>query len=104
MARALLGTGRRPTHASGSDVRYALRGLRNAPAFTAVAVLTLAVGIGASTGIFSLVNTVFLQRPPGVGEPDRLVSIPGVREGRPAQHALSLSSPPVRAATSWMMP
>lgn len=58
----------------GRDVRYALRSMIKAPGFTAVAVLTLGLGIGANTAIFTVINAVFLRAIP-VRNPERLMSI-----------------------------
>jgi putative ABC transport system permease protein len=56
------------------DVRYALRGLRRSPAFAVVAVLSLALGIGANTTIFGLIHSLLLARVP-VSAPEQLISL-----------------------------
>ncbi len=66
----------------GGDIRYGLRGLRRNPGFAAVAVLSLALGIGATTAMFSLIYAVLLHPFPYAGS-DRMMNLFGIDEQHP---------------------
>src|ERR1700678_333713 len=64
---------RYPGMALASDLRFSLRMLAKSPGFTAVAILSLALGVGANTAIFTLINDLMIKQLP-VRQPDQLVS------------------------------
>ena len=59
---------------TGQDLRYAIRTLSKSPGFTLAAVLSLAIGIGANTALFTVINTVMWKRLP-VSDPEHLLTI-----------------------------
>ena len=72
-----------------SELRYGLRTLTRAPGFAAIAILTLALGIGASTAIFSVVDAVLLRALP-YPNPERIVR---VWEQAPDGHRMNFADP-----------
>jgi predicted permease len=65
------------------DVRYSLRVIAKAPGFAALAILTLALGIGANTTIFSWINSALLNPVPGLGNPSEVVALTLSKPGDP---------------------
>ncbi|MFZ3332566.1 MAG: ABC transporter permease [Candidatus Acidiferrales bacterium] len=76
------------------DVRYSLRMILKAPGFAAIAILTLALGIGANTTIFSWINSALLNPIPGISEPNRVVVL---TLNKPGEKAFGLTYPDVEA-------
>jgi hypothetical protein len=76
------------------DVRYSLRMIAKAPGFAAIAILTLALGIGANTTIFSWINSALLNPVPGISSPKEVVAL---TQGKPGDNPLGFSYPDVEA-------
>lgn len=64
-----------------TDVRLAWRGLRRSPLFALVALVSIALGVGATTAIVTLANTLLFQSPPGVGDAGRVVTVGRTMQG-----------------------
>jgi predicted permease len=65
------------------DIRYSLRMIAKAPGYAAIAILTLALGIGANTTIFSWINSALLNPVPGISKPSEVVSLTLGKPGQP---------------------
>jgi predicted permease len=65
-----------------SDLRLSFRFLKQRPLFAAVAILSVAIGLGSSTAVFSVVNAALLRAPAGVVQPDRVVELGRTQGGR----------------------
>ena len=81
------------------DFRLALRTLRQSPAFTVIAVTSLAFGIGAATSVYALTFALFFAPPRGVDQPDALVRICRLERARPEVSSLGTKKRPARGSS-----
>ena len=106
--RIPLGTGRRGGSWLLQDARLAFRGLIREPAFSLVAILSVAVGIGATTAAVSLANTLLIRPLPGISDPDQVVEIGRTRNGAgfdtfsyPDYQELKALGNPLESVAAW---
>src|ERR1700691_5147307 len=76
------------------DVRYSLRMIAKAPGFAAIAILTLALGIGANTTIFSWINSALLNSVPGLSSPNEVVAL---TLSKPGENPFAFTYPDIQA-------
>ncbi len=76
------------------DVRYSARMIAKAPGYAAIAILTLALGIGANTTIFSWINSALLNPVPGLTNPNEVVAMSG---SKPGENPLGFTYPDIEA-------
>jgi predicted permease len=76
------------------DIRFSLRMIANAPGYAAIVILTLALGIGANSTIFSWINSSLLNPVPGLSKPNEIVSL---IQGKPGNDLLGFSYPDLQA-------
>src|SRR6202167_6330532 len=76
------------------DVRYSLRMIAKAPGFAAIAILTLALGIGANTTIFSWINSALLNPVPGLASPNEVVAL---TLSKPGENPFAFTYPDIQA-------
>ncbi|MCM2258559.1 MAG: ADOP family duplicated permease [Vicinamibacteria bacterium] len=94
----------------GTDVRLSVRSLARTRGFTLVALLSLALGIGANAALFSVVHAAFLRPVPGVAEPDRVVELLVTSRGRtmsewtyPDLEDVRTAGTPIQTVAGWKM-